>query len=374
MKKLFLIASMLVCSFLLADDHSKLSTQACAKCHPLIVSEYEDSMHRNSTYYNDEIHKAVWDVHPLKQKDKYSTCAECHAPNAKNEEEYKAGITCFDCHKITDIEHHKDLNRNVYSKDKKMLYSAQEGREKDILKYKVESSMFGLSKKTTGSPYHDIDYTKEIFYDGKVCMGCHSHRQNSHGFDLCVTDEKSAGSKDENCITCHMPKIEGSATTIRESLTHAYHGAFGPHNNPEMLSKYVELSLDNRGSSFSVSIDSKSPHALLTHPLRVVELRATLIRGGKTIPLESQKFFKVIGDEGKPTMPWLAKEVVSDNMIKAKEKRVINFNEALKSGDRVEVTLGFYKLSQMAAKKFGLENSKEATKFSAIKHQQFIIK
>ncbi|MDX9814429.1 MAG: multiheme c-type cytochrome [Sulfurimonadaceae bacterium] len=372
MKKLFVFVAFLS-SVLFAIDHESLNTQTCAKCHPLIVEEYENSMHRNSTIYNDPIHAAVWDNHPLKEQDKYSTCAECHAPNAKNEEDLKAGITCFDCHTITNIEEHADLNRNVYGKDKKHLYSAQKGKENEVLKYKVETSMFGLSKKTVGSPYHDIDYTNEIYYDGQVCMGCHSHRQNSHGFDLCRTDEKSAGDKNENCITCHMPQVEGSATTIRESLTHAYHGAAGPHNKPEMLLKYIDIAFNQKSGGFDIVVENKSPHALLTHPLRVVELRVNLLRGGKTTPLETTKFFKVIGDDGKPTPPWLAKEVVSDNMIKAKEKRAIEFKESIQSGDQLEVTLGYFKINPNSAEKLGLNNNKEATKFTVLKHNFFTI-
>ncbi len=54
--------------------------------------------------------------------------------------------------------------------------------EDKIVEYKKESSWFGLSTKVTGSPYHDVDYRNEIFYNGKVCMGCHSHKENSLGF------------------------------------------------------------------------------------------------------------------------------------------------------------------------------------------------
>lgn len=371
MKKIFTFTVIL--SSMLFADHTSIKDQTCNKCHPQIVEEFESSMHRNSTYYNDEIHKAVWDKHPLKEQGKYS-CAECHAPEAKNEDDIKNGITCISCHTIKNIEEHEALNKNIYSDDKKTFFSAEAGREGEKVKYKTETSMFGLSKKTVGSPYHNLDYTNEIYYNGKVCMGCHSHRQNSHGFDLCKTDDKAAGDTKENCITCHMPKVEGSATTIRESKTHAYHGFAGIKNGTDLLSKYVELSLNKKADSFDIVITSNSPHALLTHPLRVLELRVNLLRDGKKVTLDSTNFSRVIGDDGKPTMPWLAKEVVSDTMIKAKEKRAINYNSAIKAGDALEVTLGFYSVNPKSLEKLGLKGNKSAENFTVLKHQYFDIK
>ncbi len=41
-------------------------------------------------------------------------------------------------------------------------------------------------------------------------MGCHSHKQNSHKFTVCKT--ASLNDKKQNSITCHMPKVKGSAT------------------------------------------------------------------------------------------------------------------------------------------------------------------
>ncbi|MFA7500658.1 MAG: multiheme c-type cytochrome, partial [Sulfurimonas sp.] len=264
MEKIVLLALVLT-SLLFA----KSATQICKKCHPIIVEEFEGSMHKNSSIYDDAIHKAVWDIHPLKAKDNY-VCAQCHIPNAKNEEEAKEGITCVSCHTIKNVEEHASVNKNVYSKDKKTFYSTEAGREGEKVVYKKESSLFGMNKSSVGSPYHDIDYTNEKFQNAKMCLGCHSHRQNSNEFMICETSKEGAKNKEENCITCHMPKVEGTTTTIKKTQKHSFHGFAGARKNPQLLSEYVGLDFKKSSNGFEITIDNKAPHDLMLHPLRVV--------------------------------------------------------------------------------------------------------
>jgi len=206
-----------------------------------------------------------------------------------------------------------------------------------------------------------------------MCMGCHSHKQNSHEFSVCTTDEAGAKDKKSNCITCHMPKIDGTATTVRLSKQHAFHGFAGARVKPEMLSKYVELSYKNANKGFEVTVENKAPHNLLTHPLRVVQLKTKVIRDAKTVELKTETFVKVIGKDGKPAMPWLATEVVKDTMIKANEKRVIKYDKALQSGDKIEVVLGFFVVNPKALKKLNLQDEKEATEFTILKSKNFTV-
>ncbi len=44
---------------------------SCKGCHPIIYSEFEQSMHKKSTIKDDKIHQAVWNKHPLKAKGEY---------------------------------------------------------------------------------------------------------------------------------------------------------------------------------------------------------------------------------------------------------------------------------------------------------------
>jgi hypothetical protein len=361
----------LALSSLLFASTNTADTAACKKCHPIIAQEFSDSMHKKSSIYEDKIHKAVWDKHPAKAKNNYK-CAKCHTPNATQEKDKHAGITCISCHTISDVQKHAKANKNIYSDKDKTFYSAEAGRENEKVEYKKTSSWWG-NKTTVGSAYHDIDYTNEKFYNGQMCMGCHSHKQNSHEFDVCTTDEEGAKDKDSNCISCHMPKIDGSATTVRISKQHSFHGFAGARKNPEMLSRYVELSFENANKGFEVTINNKAPHNLMTHPLRVVQLKANLIRDNKHTELKTHTFVKAIGKDGKPSMPWVATEVVKDNMIKANEKRVIKYDDTLQSGDKIEVILGYYVVNPKALEKLNLQNEKEISKFTILKSKYFSV-
>ncbi len=345
---------------------------SCKKCHPTIASEFKSSMHKNSTIYDDKVHKAIWDKHPAKAKNNYN-CAECHTPNATSKEASHEGITCLSCHTIKSVEKHASRNKNIYAKDKHTLFSAEKGRESEIVKYKTTTSWWG-NKTTVGSAYHDIDYTKKEYYTGEMCMGCHSHKQNSHQFDVCRTEDAGAKNEKENCITCHMPKIAGTATTVRLSKTHAYHGFAGARVEPRMLAKYIDFDFKKNATGFTVTVHNKAPHDLMSHPLRVVQLKATIVRNEKHTNLKTHTFVRQIGHEGKPSFPWIATEIVKDNMIKANEKREISFNDTLQSGDKVEIVLGFYIVNPKVLKKLNLENDKEINKFTILKGQYFRVK
>ncbi|SFV68389.1 hypothetical protein MNB_SV-14-283 [hydrothermal vent metagenome] len=365
--RLFLSLFTLLSINLLANN---LNT--CKKCHPIIYSEFQQSFHKKSTVEEDKVHKAVWDRHPDKAKGEYK-CAKCHTPKSVKKQSHQ-GVTCLTCHTITKIEEHPKSNKNIYETKDKTLYSAQKGMEDKKLTYQEKSSWFGLRKKIIGSPYHDIDYRNKDFYTGRVCMGCHSHKQNGKGFTVCKTDVKNANDEKTNCISCHMPKVQGSATTIRESKTHAFHGFAGARNEPKLLAKYVDISYKKSDNGFTIAVENKAPHNLLTHPLRVVQLRTILKRDGKEEKLKTHTFVKIIGTKGKPSMPWLATQVVKDNMIKGSEKRIIKFDKKLQSGDEITTTLGFYIVNPKATKKLGLEKYKELNKFTVLKSSYFKVK
>jgi len=346
-------------------------TSTCKSCHPTIYNEFQQSIHKKSTIKEDEVHRAVWDKHPAKAKGNYK-CAKCHTPESKDANSHQ-GITCISCHTITHIEEHTKANKNIYETKDKTLYSAQKGMEDKKIVYKEESSWFGLVKKTTGSPYHDIDYRNQDFYTGNVCMGCHSHKQNGKGFNVCTTDHDGAKDTKTNCISCHMPKVNGSATTIRESKQHAFHGFAGLHTAPEMLAKYITIGYTKSGKGFEINITNAAPHNLVTHPLRLLQLRTTLKRAGERQTLKQHTFVKIIGTDDKPSMPWLATQIVKDNMIKANEQRIIPFDQKLQSGDEIETTLGYYIVNPKAAPKLGI-TKKEVTTFTPLKHATFNIK
>jgi hypothetical protein len=326
------------------------TSKVCQKCHPLIYQEYITSAHFKSSIYDDKIHKAIWDRHPLKKKNKYN-CKKCHTPvNKPTSKKTNDGyISCVYCHKIKDIKLHAKSNTNIIDDRKNILYGARASKENQKnVTYGIKSSFFGLISKESGSAYHDIDFSNKNFYNSKTCMGCHSHKQNSLGFNLCKVDFDTK-SKKKNCIDCHMQKVEGSFSTVKESKQHRFHGFSGVLNHSEMLSKYIDLDIDKKANEVKISIKNNSAHDIFLHPLR---------KGVLDIFVDSKKvktiyFYKIIGKDGKKTPPWLATSILKDTTLKANEKRV--YKIAIADAKSIEAVFGFYKIDPKVAKKFDLD-------------------
>lgn len=367
MKKLFLFLSLTVILFANDGVHEFASSQECQACHPKIYDEYYGSMHANATPDKDPIHKAVWDKHPHNKKLSQYSCGKCHSPAADNLDKmltegakampdpanatHQEAISCAYCHRIQSIQKHTQSNTNIISKDKKSYY--------------------GSTRSSLDSPYHKI-MTKENehFANGNVCIGCHSHNVNKSGLNLCSTNVNDEMSK-SNCVSCHMPKVEGSFSSIMETKEHSFHGFAGAHYNSDMLSKYVDISILRNIDHFIVNVDNRSSHALLLHPMRMAVLKINVLREGKTIELEKEVFVRVIGKDGKPAMPWAADTTLKDTMIQANEKREVKRDFKLQKGDKVNVVLGWFLVNPKALKSLGLENEKVAKEFHVFKKQTF---
>jgi len=345
-----------------------VSSAACKACHPLIYAEYYDSMHAKASVADDPVHRAVWKKHPLHKKGAYAACAKCHTPEHQDgKADAHEAISCLYCHQIADIQEGKKSNTNIMSTHRDTLYGARTSQkgQKDV-GYEAEHSFFGFVTKKRGSPYHRIDFSNENYYNAKICTGCHSHKENKHGFRVCDSEIDGVQS-DKNCIDCHMPKLQGSFTTLKDSVVHRYHGFSGVSQKPELAAKYIAITLQKEGdNNFSVVIKNGASHALLLHPLRLGELHVEITRKGKTVRLSPVRFVRLIGKEGKPTPPWIATETVKDTQIGAHQSRSVTYDYALQSGDIVEITLGFYKVNPKAAKKLGIED-KALTTFHILK-------
>ena len=366
------------------------SKNTCKVCHPNIYNEFYSSSHRKASIYEDEIHKAIWNLHPNNKKEKY-TCNQCHTPSdtrvsnalknnqsaipKKDNIQQNEAVSCKYCHNISDIKKHTSpYDENILSNKTKTFYSANKDLRDKKIKYKDEKSFFGLMKKTKGSPYHDIDYTNDNFYTGKMCMACHSHFENKIGINVCSIDYSGANNEEKNCITCHMPEVKGSVTTIKITKTHKYHGFPGARHKPKMLAKYININLKRTKNGFDLILHNKASHNFLTHPLRLAILKVKIISNKKVIQLKDKKFLRVLAKDSKPAMPWLANMILKDNMLKKEEKRVIKYNAKIKSKDIIYVEFGFYLVNPKLIKKLKLQNSKEATKYNIIKKENFIIK
>jgi len=342
-----------------SHTYATLENTTCKSCHPIIFAEYQNSIHSKSSVYKDAVHKAVWDKHPAKEKGDYK-CAKCHTPSdhdvmsgksklSDNEIQRTEPISCQQCHKIESVEKHTKANKNILTTKPKTFFAADKALKGTKVEFKEESKFFGMITKKTGSPYHDIDYSNEGYYNGDSCMGCHSHKQNSKGFTVCDLEVKQGDSK-ESCVSCHLPQVSGSLANQKESKTHAFHGQSIHNNTPTLLSKYIKLSTEQTADGFSVSIKNEATHTLFPQPLRLNQLRVSIERAGKTIELKTESFARVIGTEGKPSMPWLADAILSDTTIKAHETRVVKYSDMLQKGDTLVVKFGYYVVNPKAAK------------------------
>ena len=221
------------------------------------------------------------------------------------------------------------------------------------------------------SPYHGIvSEGNEHMQNGNVCIGCHSHKMNKHGLNVCSTNINNE-MDGANCVSCHMPKVDGSVSKFKQTKEHAFHGFAGAHFHSDMLSKYINISLLREIKSFTVNIDNQTSHAMLLHPLRLAMLKVKVTREGKTIKLKNKVFVRVIGKNGKPAMPWAANKTLKDTMIKANEKRSVKYAFKLQKGDKVDVVLGWFLVNPKAIKKLGLQNENVATKFHEFKKRSF---
>ena len=345
------------------QSYATLENITCKKCHPIIFSEYQHSMHAKSSIFKDPVHKAVWDKHPDKAKNNYK-CAKCHTPSdhdlisgktklSKNAIQENEPISCQACHTIESIEKHTKINKNKFTQKKKYFFSADKTRKGEKITFEEKSSYFGLMTKTSGSPYHDIDYSNKNFYNGNMCLGCHDHKQNGKNFSVCDMQIKNDDSK-ETCISCHMPKIQGSFVNLKNTKTHAFHGISIHTMNISLLSKHIKLSLHQTTKGFEVSIENKANHTLFAQPLRLSQLRVSIEKEDKNTHLESKNFMRIIGKNGKPAMPWVADSELKNTLIKAHEIRKVAYDIPLEKGDTVVIEFGYYLVNPKAAKKLGI--------------------
>lgn len=360
-----------LCNALYANE-----SKVCQKCHPIIYEEYYTSSHRNSSTTNNPIHKAMWEAYPKDEKG--YTCAKCHSPSdsealqkgilLENEIQSEEPISCVFCHTIKNVQEGEHANINITTGEKQEFYTAENGKKGNAT-YETKSSWFGLLKEPKSSPYHKIDYDNEGYYSGNICMGCHSHTNNEHGFDIIMLDALINKEDKNSCVTCHMPQVLGTKVTINGTQTHAYHGIAGIHQMSEKMGAYIEFQISKKSNAFVVTLINKANHALFGHSLRQGILKATINRGGKNIELEPFVFERVLAKDGKEAMPWNANSVLKDTLIYAKKD--VTFAQELQKGDKLTLTLTAQRISEQGAKKLGVEAKKELTKSRVLKSEKF---
>jgi len=375
MKTALLLITMIISLQLFANE-----SKVCQKCHPIIYDEYYDSSHRKASTVNNPIHKAYWEK--ISTQERPYSCAKCHSPSDlktlntqklhNNAIQREEPISCTYCHSISDVKKEAHHNTNVLTQKEREFYTAEKAkRGSNTASFKKESSFFGLVTVSKSSPYHKIDYNNENFYNGNVCMGCHSHATDDHDFDLLMLDALISKEDKNNCISCHMPQVMGSKVTLKESKTHAYHGIAGIYHQTQKMGDYVDITLQPTSQGFSITLQNQANHALFGQAMREGVLKVTIYREGKEINLAPYIMSRVLGSSGKEVPAYRATETLKDTLLYAKKE--INYSTTLQKGDQVEVLLGFRLISHKAAKDLGLESNKELSKFRVMKKERFTL-
>jgi len=332
------------------------SSDSCNECHENIYREHRASMHHNSSLFKDEVHAKVKNA---VSKDKYK-CAICHMPATKNlravmsgekqpdPKSYRQtdGVSCFFCHQISKI---------YDSKAHKINFSNYRGEKKP--------TVFGNLEKPYESNEHNSESNK-IYKNSEVCMGCHSHKQNAKGFEVCNT--KNQYDKTSDCIGCHMPSTSGTIEKEDKGIRDHYvsHQFLGVHS-AEMVKKAVKLELLYENRWLKLTISNKMGHSIITHPMRLKFAKTVITRDKKIIwsnfkdsPLEDKQasFIIVFKDaQGNTVMPHKAIDYKLNRNLKASSSKVIKYSvPKLQKGDEVKTTWISYIINPKIAKKLDI--------------------
>jgi hypothetical protein len=336
--KLFFLTLSILTSLLSAKY---LSNESCKECHEDIYYEYQSSYH-SKTYFNDELHRKVANKVSTKTYD----CAVCHMPGASNLKELISGehkpssrdveqsdaISCFYCHQIGFVKQAHTKNINYLSK-KPAGY---------------KPSMFGSLENVDDSDKHEM--LNNPIYKKNVCLGCHSHKRNSH--DVLIFDAMKDNQDSTKCIKCHMPYSPGPVekTNKKGRTEHRSHDFPGIHNT-ELIKESVDLSIEVNGSNVEITLQNKMPHPLIIQASRLKYLELTLLRDSKVIwknfknsPMEDKKGAFVIEfvdqNDKFVSIPAFAYKRGFVNNLKAKEKRVITYKlPSIQSGDIIKASM-----------------------------------
>lgn len=316
-----------------------LESKSCAECHQEIYNEHAKSMHHKSSIHKDPFHEAV------KNKttpDKYD-CAFCHSPAASNLAALKSGeerpnnrsieevdgVSCFYCHQINKVFSAKHQNINFYG-------------------YKGgKATFFGNLSDADFSDKHN-NQTNAIYKNSEVCMGCHSHKYNSFGVEIC-NSKTTPSEPTSDCIGCHMPKTSGSPVNVNKKgrSEYATHGFLGIRDS-DFVKKAVDLELKQTQQGFALSIKNKMGHPIILQPMRLKYVQITAYRDDKIIwsnfknsPTEDKDACFTItfkNSDGIEVLPPQAKDFLFKNNLGANQSKTINYEFPLKKGDIIIAT------------------------------------
>jgi hypothetical protein len=187
--------------------------------------------------------------------------------------------------------------------------------------------------------------SNENYQNSRVCMGCHSHKYNSFGVEICNTKSEPTEPASD-CIGCHMAKTNGSPVKVDKKgrSNYATHDFLGIRSN-EMVKKAVELQISKTKKGFDLIIKNKMGHTLILQPMRLKYAQTIVERDGKIIwknfkdsPLEDKEATFTVtykNDAGVEVLPPQAKGFLFKNNLGANQSKTIHYEFSLQKGDKI---------------------------------------
>ena len=339
-----------------------VSAKECKTCHEDIYAQWKESMHSKSTALKDPIHGAFYKTvvgnpseEGLKKNGKYPICLQCHSPAAAKDKKtnlsampaYNEGVNCVACHTITEFKGTKQSNGGL-----RLGMQAYEFSDTSL-----QGPGINHTEPDWQHPLFENAANPKVFKTNAICMGCHDKRKNANKVALCQTgDEIAASGGSNNCLSCHMPIVNGKAD----------HSLLGGHS-AKMVSKGLLMIMTTTPTpktlDVSIKLSNQLPHNLPTGaPFRNIYVTLTAYdekgnqvwKNTQSHPVEDDKkamFMYSLGDEnGNPAPPPKATQVLDDTRLKPYETRELKYSLPTEKIVRIRA-VAYYDLLLPAMKK-----------------------
>ena len=360
-----MIIALLAGAALAAPASIDLDNEAmCGSCHATVVAEWQRSMHSQAHHDKDPIYGAMRALRMEKQGEAMGQrCMTCHnprAPDAPDSAAGKAGVSCAACHAVESV----DLSA---------------GHGYKAFTY-AEGSLYGPHDlPPAASPVHGVGDAPSHMTDGStLCLACHSATETPAGVAACTTGPEHASMEGAaDCVTCHMPRIEGPSGPVSARSDHASHEFFGPHHawnhdDVDFLASAVSLSADLSGATATITLSNQAAHSFPTgFPGRMaVVVVKGLDAGGEVVwknfeadPMSESPqsvLNKVyVNAEGAPVPAPFSESLKRDNRLTAGETRELVYTVPM-TASSVEASLVFRLLPPPLAEALGISEAPEA--------------
>lgn len=341
-----------------------IKSKKCGSCHREIYEEWAESIHAKSSYFQDEIHRAVVNAYQKFKKSKNKPvdyhCANCHTPVVEDQKQllqaqstlsankHQEGVSCRSCHSMIGIEHAANFDRPVYSPEAIVVSAKRRG--------------FSPPHKVKKYPFQN---------NSQVCLSCHAHKHNGKGTGICVMTGKEgevSNAKQANCIACHMPEVENSVVSKHQQVkTHISH-RFPGSRNRDLLASAIKMDAHVKDGKLKVNLENIITHAFpSSQPMRQAGLIVQAYSKGKLLwtnrdslrPKDKTLLMVALANKkGKwPVPPWMAHHRAFDTRLMAGEKRTYQFDQIpLEKVDQIEVKLLYRLLAPAMAKAFKVDD------------------